>query len=111
MKKWLLLLCGLSVVALADLESMTARVPQIVDLKSSGAIGEQADGYLGVVKPNAQAEQLVAAENADRKKVYEERSRAQGQSLDVFCKVMGQARQQKEPSGRWIKSPSGWVQK
>lgn len=98
--------------AIADLDSMRSRAPQIVELKDKGVIGEQADGFLGVVKSEGNAQSVVDSENRDRKEEYQKRATAQGQSLDVFSKVLGEARLRQEKAGRMIKGADGnWTKK
>lgn len=112
----LLIAIGLSFVfslnSFADINSMRARLPKIVELKNKGYIGEQADGYLGVVEDKEGASSLVAEENADRKSVYSDRAKSQGQSLEVFSAVIGSAKVRDEESGRFIRNSAGkWTKK
>ena len=52
-------------------ERMAERLPQIDRLKAEGVIGETNDGFVAVRgNGSAEAEQVVATENADRKAVY-----------------------------------------
>jgi uncharacterized protein len=98
--------------AFADINSMRARVPQVVELKDKGAIGEQLDGLLGVVAGAAGADGLVKAENADRLTVYKDRAKSQGVDLPTFMKVMGEERIKQEKSGRFVQDASGkWIKK
>ncbi len=106
------LLALLSVPLFADLESMRSRAPQVAELKDKGVIGEQIDGFLGVVKNEGGAQSVVDAENKDRKEEYSKRAATQGQSLDVFSKVLGEARLRQEKAGRMIKGADGtWSKK
>ena len=113
MKKSLLILLCLTqtLFVWADIETMRARAPKIVELKDKGFIGEQADGFLGVVEDKEGAAALVAEENADRRNVYTERAKSQGQSLEVFMAVLGGGKMRQEPSGRFIRDSSGKWQK
>lgn len=96
----------------ADINSMRARLPKVVELKDKGLVGEQADGYLGVVEDKEGASAVVAEENADRKSVYSDRAKAQGQSVEVFGAVIGGAKTRDEQPGRFIKNSSGkWMKK
>ena len=108
----------------ADIESMRARIPQIVELKDKGVIGERLDGYLGVVKSDADhagaggrtstpdAQALVDSENSDRRAEYTKRASAQGQTVDVLATVLGEARIRQEKAGRMVQDASGnWVKK
>lgn len=93
--------------AWADLESMKTRIPKIVELKNRGVIGEQPDGYLGLVKEDAAAKTIVEAENADRKEEYSRRAQEQGQAVDILAKVLGEARVRQEKPGRFIRKADG----
>lgn len=96
----------------ADLESMKARVPKLVELKERGLIGEKRDGMVGVVKDGGDAASVVAAENKDRLEVYQARAKESGVALPTFMKVMGEERTKKESSGRFIQNEKGeWAKK
>lgn len=112
-KLFSIFLIGLqSTIVFADINSMRARLPKIVELKDKGLVGEQADGYLGVVEDKEGASAVVAEENADRKGVYSDRAKAQGQSVEVFGAVIGGAKTRDEQPGRFIKNSAGkWMKK
>lgn len=100
-----------AIPSFADMDSMRARVPQIVELKDKGLIGEKADGFLGVVKNEGGAQGVVDAENADRREEYGKRAAGQGQTVDVLSKVLGEARVRQEKEGRMINDGGGWKKK
>jgi len=105
-------IAAISLTALGDINSMRARLPKIVELKDKGYIGEQPDGFLGVIEDKEGASAIVAEENSDRKEVYAERAKLQGQSIEVFSAVIGSAKTRDEQSGRFIKNSSGkWLKK
>ena len=52
-------------------DRMKARLPEIVALKSKGVIGETYQGYLAFVGQNREGADIVAAENEDRKMLYQ----------------------------------------
>ena len=110
--KWIICLF-LSLTARADLETMKARVPHVVDLKDQGLIGEQPDGYLGVVKAgNAAAKKIVDEENQDRQNEYRSRAKTQDETPEVVSQVLGQARIRQEKSGRFVRTEKGdWIKK
>ena len=96
----------------ADLESMKARVLQVAELKDKGDIGEQSDGYLGVVKESPEARAIVDAENRDRKEVYQKRAASQSQTVETLADVLGKARVRDEKAGRFVKNADGtWTKK
>jgi uncharacterized protein YdbL (DUF1318 family) len=101
--------------AQADLAAMKARVPALVKAKEAGIVGEQQDGLVGLIdasKADEEVKKLVAAENADRMKIYRERASEQSQELGVFMKVMGEARIEAEKAGRFVQSSDGsWKKK
>lgn len=82
--------------------------------RAAGRIGEQADGYLGVVAGgNPALEKLVAAVNAERKKVYFERA---GQDTPALlaqvtgCSQitgLGPNEMYRTPAGAWKKRGTG----
>jgi hypothetical protein len=53
-------------------DRMKARLPEIVTLKSKGIIGETYQGYLAFVGQSREGADIVAAENDDRKMLYQE---------------------------------------
>ena len=99
-------------VSWADMASMAARIPKLVELKDQGIIGEKRDGMVGAVKSSADAADVVAAENKDRLTIYQERAATAKVGLTEFLKVMGDERIQKEPAGRYVQDASGaWIKK
>lgn len=101
-----------SAVLFSDINSMKSRLPKIMELKDKGLVGEQADGFLGVVEDKEGAAAIAAEENADRKEVYLERSKSQGQTLEVFGAVIGGAKTRDEQAGRFIRNSAGkWMKK
>ena len=108
----LVLALSAALPARADIDSMRARVPKIVELKDKGVIGEMPDGLLGVVTSEGDAPNIVSAENSDRMDEYKKRATTQGQNVDTLMKVLGEARIRNEKPGRFIKSASGgWGKK
>lgn len=102
----------LSNSAWADIDSMKARIPQVVELKEQGKIGEQPDGYLGVVEASPEASKIVAEENSDRKEEYAKRAAAKGQKVEELAVVLGTARIRDEKAGRFVRKTDGsWTKK
>jgi len=82
--------------------------------KADGLIGEQADGYLGLVVQNAPADikKLVAEVNAKRKAGYQKIAAKQGASLSDVEKVGGNTAIQKTLRGNYIRDANGtWRKK
>ena len=84
------------------------------DAKAQGLVWEQANGYLGVVKPDASADVrgLVDDINGQRKQKYQDIARRNNTSLQAVEALAGKKAMEKTPSGQFIKPPStGWVRK
>lgn len=82
--------------------------------KADGLIGEQSDGYLGLVAQNAPADikELVAKVNAKRKAGYQKIAAKQGASLSDVEKVGGNTAIEKTLKGNYIRDASGtWRKK
>ncbi|MDN0074587.1 YdbL family protein [Crenobacter sp. SG2303] len=80
--------------------------------KSQGLVGEQPDGYLGVVQPTPDAVGLAADINAKRRAAYEAIAQKNGATLDQVAALAGQKAIEKTPPGTYIKTPNGqWVKK
>ena len=110
----MLFLLLLSPCALADAvkDRMLQRLPAIADLKIKGIIGEGNRGYLGYVTGNRVMEDVIAAENADRKTVYEIFAKQQNTSLDVVETVQGARKAEKTNPGEFYQNREGqWVKK
>lgn len=92
-----------SVVFAADLQGA----------KSQGLIGEQLNGYLGVVASSVSGEvkALVADVNSKRKKKYQSIAKENGTSLDTVELLAGKKAIEKTVSGNYIQSATGWKKK
>lgn len=99
---------------------MSTRFSKLKPLYDSGAVGLTADGYVALrdassvpMAQRASAQQLVNAENADRKALYLAIAKANNQPSwaeqirQVFVKRWFQQAQ----SGWWVQTGSGWKQK
>jgi len=95
-------------------QSMKARLKTVVELKANGAVGENNLGYLTLRDTaNKEAAEVLKAENADRKKVYD--ATAKG-NASVTSKQVGQLRAaeivKKAKVGEYLQAPDGkWYQK
>lgn len=97
-------------------DKMRERQPKIEDLKRQKALGEDNRGYLAVRDSEAlsdpakknEAQQLVAAENADRKSLYREiaqQNADQGATLTTIERVFAQRRLERAKSGEVFQLP------
>lgn len=84
------------------------------EAKAQGLVGEQANGYLDLVKPNASGEvkALMKDINAKRKKEYQAIARRNNTGLSAIEALAGKKAIARTPSGQYVKLPSGrWVKK
>ena len=82
--------------------------------KSQGLVGEQADGYLGVVVATAppDVKALVADINQRRKSEYQSIAQRNNTSLDAVEALAGKKAIDLTPPGQYVRLPSGqWVKK
>jgi len=91
---------------------MRERLPILVDLKARGVVGENNQGFLELLKGQTEKQNVVAAENQDRKTIYAQIA----QQTDTNIQVVGQRRAiqiaEKAAPGEWLQDGSGkWRQK
>lgn len=82
--------------------------------KAQGLVGEQPNGYLGLVKPGAGSDvkNMMTHINAARKSAYQAISKRNNTELGVVETLAGKKAIEKTPAGQYIKLPSGkWVKK
>ncbi len=96
------------------LENRRDRFDKLKELKASGAIGENNQGYVQVLAKGEGADEIVSAENADRKLIYEaiaKQNELQG-ALDTIEKVFAQVQRDKATAGDKIQTEAGdWITK
>ena len=96
-------LTGLSAAAMAQ------RDPAYAAAREAKQVGEQPDGYLGVVSGGAAVQALVRDINIKRKAAYTASAQASGSTVEQFaftsgCNLVakvGQGEMYKTPSGQW----------
>lgn len=98
---------------------MAARTAQLRPHYASGAVGFAADGYIVLrdaaavaMAERGKVQQLVAAENADRKALYQAIAAANGQPswFDQIRQVFAKRWIEQAERGWWVES-GGWKQK
>ena len=93
-------------------ERMKTRLPTIVELKNAGIIGENYLGYLEYIGTTKKNEDVVSAENKDRKIVYEAIAKKQDTTAELVGKRRAIQIFEKADPGEWLKNESGkWYQK
>jgi uncharacterized protein len=104
MTRWLaILLLGFSSLALGlDLDTA----------KAQGLVGEQPNGYLGVVQATPAAVELTANINAQRRAAYERIARENGIPVDQVATLAGQKAIERTAQGSYVRTPGGqWIRK
>lgn len=84
------------------------------EAKQMGYVGEQADGYVGVVSPGAPAEarDLVGKVNADRRARYGEIAKRNNAEPRAVESLAGQRLMERTPSGGFVMDGAGgWRRK
>ena len=93
-------------------ERMKQRLPAIAALKAKGIVGENNRGYLGFVSSTKAQEDVIAAENKDRKMIYTYFAKQQETTLDKVEGIQAKRKAAKAKSGEFIQNPDGaWVKK
>ena len=93
-------------------QRMIARLPTIKALKNKGIVGENNMGYLQFVGNKKENENVVNAENQDRKSVYEAIAQQQGTTVEVVGKHRAVQIANKAQAGEWLQDANGkWYQK
>lgn len=91
---------------------MEKRLPLIVELKSKGIVGEDKMGYLQFVGGKREKEDIVQAENQDRRKVYEAIAQKEGVTLEQVGQRRALQIANKTRKGEWLQDQTGkWHQK
>jgi uncharacterized protein len=88
------------------------RLPQIIELKSRGIIGETNHGYLDYVGSVREMQDVVDAENRDRRIVYEEIARQQGTTVQTVGQRRALQLRDLANPGDWVQDDAGrWYRK
>ncbi|MEI8573665.1 DUF1318 domain-containing protein [Methylomonas sp. LW13] len=95
------------------LTALPVNATDLAQAKSAGLVGEQMNGFLGLVKPDASAEikALVESINAQRLAEYQRIAAKNGVAVEevgrlTAQKVIGQA-----APGQFVETASGWTQR
>jgi uncharacterized protein len=82
--------------------------------KRAGTVGEQVDGYLGLVQASAPAEvqALVAEVNTRRRTAYEEIATKNGTPVETVARLAGAKLIERAAPGEYVRDDTGaWKQK
>lgn len=93
-------------------ERMTARLPQVLEMKKMGVVGENNKGFLEVMPGEKADTGVVDEENQDRRVVYEAIAKQSGTTVEAVgarrvLKIANDAN-----SGEWLQDGNGtWYRK
>lgn len=105
MKRFMLL-------AAAALLSFNLFAMDLQQAKSQGLLGEQQNGYLGLVKDNAEARAVMDEVNAKRRAHYEKIAAKNKIATSDVAKLAAEKAIKAADKGHFIQDPSGkWVKK
>ena len=91
---------------------MKARLPVINALKAEGIIGENNRGYLEFVGKVKKKEDVVSAENNDRRAVYQALGKRENVPAEEFGKLRAKNIAEMARSGEWLQDERGrWYRK
>jgi hypothetical protein len=80
--------------------------------RAQGLVGEKLDGYVGVVKPSADAQAVASDVNSRRRAEYENISKQNSQPVSVVGKVAAETIINNLPSGSYYQGTDGsWKKK
>ncbi|WP_337841307.1 YdbL family protein [Rheinheimera sp.] len=103
----LVLACALPVLALDLQQAMQALGPA----KAQGLLGEQPNGYLGVVQSSAQASEIADLINKARKAEYQKLAQQNGIALADVEAMAGQKAIEKTAKGQYVQLGGQWQKK
>ena len=92
----------------------TAWALSLDEAKDSGLVGEQRNGYLGIVVsgPSAQVKSLVEDINNKRRAVYQQIAQRNGTSLETVTALAGKKAIKKTRAGNYVRgADDGWQKK
>jgi uncharacterized protein YdbL (DUF1318 family) len=93
---------------------MKARLPDVMEAKLNGFIGESVDGLLLVrdKKVNSKVEKLVQAENEDRNSLFKLLAKDTGGDTKLVANKFAKGIASRAKKGHWFKNSSGnWISK
>lgn len=100
------------VLAASVLLSFNAFAMSLQEAKSQGLVGEQANGYLGIVVNDPQGNALAEQVNAKRKTHYQKIANSNGLSANEVAKLAGEKVIKAATQGEYIQTSSGkWIKK
>lgn len=104
-----MMMIAAAAVALAGVSgaAWAQRDPAYAAAREAKQVGEQPDGYLGVVSGGASIQALVRDINIKRKAAYTQSAQANGSTVEQFAFTTGCNLVARVPVGEMYKTPSG----
>ena len=109
-----MMMIAAAAVALAGVSgaAFAQRDPAYAAARAAKEVGEQPDGYLGVVSGGPAIQALVRDINIKRKAAYTQSAQASGSTVEQFAFTTGCNLVARVPVGEMYKTPSGqWKEK
>jgi uncharacterized protein len=99
---------ALAAVGLMAAPAMAQRDPAYAAAREAGKVGEQPDGYLGIVGPGDKALQdLVNDINIKRRAVYAEKAKEKKTTLEAYALTSGCEAIARTTAGEKYRAPDG----
>jgi uncharacterized protein len=100
-------------ISLVTLNVASVFAADLQQAKSEGLVGEQLNGYLGVVSSETTAEvrALITDVNAKRKDQYESIAAKNGTSVETIELLAGKKAVEKTEAGNYVQTVTGWSKK
>ena len=103
---------ALGLAAALALGAAPASALDLGEAKAKGLLGEQADGYVGVVSGSGEASALASQVNDKRRAEYAEFAKKRGTSVDAVAQLAGQKLVERTPGGQYVRGSDGrWTKK
>jgi len=90
---------------------LSAAMSQLGSVKSQGLVGEQPNGYLGVIKNQNNAQDIAQLINKARNEQYQKLAQSHKIPLSKIETLAGKKAIQKTPSGLYIQIDGKWIKK
>lgn len=92
------------------LTALPVAAVDLAQVKASGLVGEQTNGYLGLVDSSApdDVKALVSSINAQRKAEYQRIAAKNGVAPEEVARLTAQKVIGQAASGQYVQTPSGW---
>ena len=109
MRNWILAGCAaLTVTGMVAAPAVAQRDPAYAAAREAGKVGEQADGYLGIVGAADPAlQRLVDDINIKRRAVYAEKAKENNATLEAYALTAGCQAVARTTPGEKYRAPDG----